>query len=278
VVERIASEMDRTRRAWRARGIGCSVAAMKRLVPIAATLALALAAAPAAACSVGADYRMPTNLELAGHADTIVLARVVGAHQDEQGRQTAVVIRPLETIKGEPQQGDIALQGMTLASDRSGSRLSDPYEFVRPHEQAYAGACIRTVFPPGTTALFFLRVGHEGMWAPAGTAYSRWAEDVTDPQSPWVQLARLYTVAAALPREDRAPFLEDEREALLARAGHDDPTAPLARLMADDIARQLAGPAPPPPDAFEEAFRDPSEESTVDAALKSMREAAEEGD
>ena len=252
---------------------------MKRLVPIAASLALALAAAPAAACSVGADYRVPTNLELAGHADTIVLARVVGAHQDGEGRQTAVVIRPLETIKGAPQEGDIALQGMTLASTDGSSRLSDPYELARPHEQAYAGACIRTVFPLGTTALFFLRTDHEGMWAPAGTAFSRWAEDVTDAQSPWVQLARLYAVAAALPPEDRPPFLEDEREALLARAGQDDPTGPLARLMAEDITRQLAGPAPPPPDAFEDAFRDPSARSTVDATLQAMRQAAaEEGD
>ena len=249
---------------------------MKRLVPIAASLALALAATPAAACSVGADYRMPTNLELAGHADTIVLARVVGAHQDEQGRQTAVVIRPLETIKGDPQQGDIGLQGMTLASTGGTSRLSDPYELARPHEQAYAGACIRTVFPLGTTALFFLRTDHEGMWAPAGTAFSRWAEDVPDPQSPWVQLASSTPSPPPCREADRAPFLEDEREALLARAAEDDPTAPLAKLMADDIARQLAGPAPPPPDAFEEAFRDPSAESTVDATLNAMRQAAEE--
>jgi hypothetical protein len=268
------------RRAWRALPIGCSLAGMKRVHLVAAAFALAYAPAAARACSPGPGFVVPTNLELAGHADTVVLARVVGAHRDEDGRQTAVVIRPFETIKGEPHQGDVALQGMTLAdgSNPRGSRVSDPYELAKPHEQAYAGACIRTVFPLGTTALFFLRTDHEGMWAPAGTAFSRWAEDVTDPQSPWVQLTRLYTVAAALPREDRAPFLEDEREALLARAGQDDPTAPLARLMADDIARQLAGPAPPPPNAFEEAFRDPAEESTVDATLKAMREAAEEGD
>jgi hypothetical protein len=232
--------------------------------------ALALAAVPAAACSPGPDFRVPTNLELAGHADAIVVARVMGTHRDEAGQPTALVIRPLAAVKGPMPDGDIALLGIELAADEgAGGGPSDPREFERAHPQAYAGACIRRVFPLGTTALFFLRVDHEGMWAPAGTAFSRWAEDVPDENAPWVQLARLYTVAAGLPAEDRAPFLSDEREALLARA--DDP---LAQLMAEDIARQLAGPKAPPPDPFEEAFRQPGQESALDATLRAMREGA----
>ena len=238
---------------------------------IASLLALALAAAPAAAlaCTPAPGYRVPTNLELAGHAETIVLARVVGASEG------ALTIRPLAAIKGELPQGDIALTGMGLAEGARAVR-SDPLEFERAHPDAFAGACIRTAFPLGTTALFFLRVGHEGMWAPAGTAFSRWAEDVADEQAPWVQLARLYTVAAGLPEEDRVPFLQDEREALLVRATQADGTGALARLMADDIARQIAGPAAPPPDPFEEAFRQPGEESAVEASLRAMRRGAEE--
>jgi len=256
------------------------VAGMRRLsFTAAAALALACAPVAALACSPGPGFRVPTNLELAGHAETIVIARVVGAQADASGEASAVVIRPLEAIKGPLPDGDIALQGMTLAeaADTRAARPSDPYELERPHEQAYAGACIRTVFPLGATGLFFLRTDHEGMWAPAGTAFSRWAEDVPDGQAPWVQLARLYTVAAGLPPEDRVPFLTDEREALLARTG-DGESGPLARLMAEDIARQIAGPAAPPPDPFEEAFRQPGEESSVDAALKAMRQgAADEG-
>lgn len=246
---------------------------------LAPALALALAAAPAAACSPGPDYRVPTNLELAGHADSIVVARVVGTHRDEAGQPTALVIRPLAAVKGPMPDGDIALLGIVLAPEGQAERTSDPHEFERAHPQAYSGACIRRVFPLGATALFFLRVDHEGMWAPAGTAFSRWAEDVPDENAPWVQLARLYAVAADLPAEDRAPFLEDEREALLARTGQDQ-TGPLAQLMAEDIARQLAGPQappPPPPDPFEAAFRQPGEQSAVDASLKAMREAAEAG-
>jgi hypothetical protein len=245
---------------------------MKRLHLAAAAIALALVPSLAAACSPGPDYRVPTNLELAGHADAIVVARVVGTHRDETGQPTALVIRPLAAVKGPMPQGDIALLGIVLAESGQAERPSDPNEFERAHPQAYSGACIRRVFPLGATALFFLRTDHEGMWAPAGTAFSRWAEDVPDENAPWVQLARLYTVAAGLPAEDRAPFLEDEREALLARTGE-----PLAQLMAEDIARQLAGPQvppPPPPDPFEEAFRQPGEESAVDASLKAMREEA----
>src|SRR5688500_13435921 len=240
---------------------------MKHISLLAAAVALACAPGLAAACSPGPGFRVPTNLELAGHAETIVLARVTGQHQDERGRPTAVVITPIAAIKGELPQGDIALAGMSLAE---GERAvpSRPFELERPHPDAYSGACIRTRFALGTTTLFFLRTGHEGMWAPAGTAFSRWAEDVPDAESPWVQLPRLYTVAAGLPADDRAPFLEDEREALLARTGE-----PIAQLMADDIARQIAGPAPLPPDPFEEAFRQPGEESAVDAALRRMREA-----
>jgi hypothetical protein len=245
---------------------------------LAPVLALALAAAPAAACSPAPDYRVPTNLELAGHADAIVVARVVGTHRDETGQPTALVIRPLAAMKGPMPQGDIALLGIVLAPEGLMEPPSDPQEFERAHPQAYGGACIRRVFPLGATALFFLRSDHEGMWAPAGTAFSRWAEDVPDENAPWVQLARLYTVAAGLPAEDRAPFLEDEREALLVRAGQDQ-TGPLAQRMAEDIARQFAGPQappPPPPDPFEAAFRPPGAESAVDASLEAMRQGATE--
>lgn len=261
----------------RARAFACSVMAMRSLRLLASTFALALACAalPAAACSPGPGYRVPTNLELAGHADAILIARVVGGQQDERGQHVALVIRPIAAVKGSLPGGDIALPGMELAVDGQ-ARPSDPYEFERAHPQAYMGACIRRVFPLGATALFFLRSEHGGTWAPAGTAFSRWAEDVPDENAPWVQLAKLYTTAAGLPPEDRAPFLEDEREALLARAGQEDQAGPLAQQMAEDIARQLAGPQAPPPDPFEEAFRQPGEESAVEASLKAMRQGAVE--
>ena len=164
-----------------------------------ALLAPALAASPAAACTVAPGYRVPSNLELAGAAETIVVARVVGGTPaEERPEQGTVTVRPLAAVKGPLPEGEIALRGMMLARDAGPELgvLSNPYEFERAHPVSYIGACIRYVFPLGTTALFFLRSDHEGMWAPAGDAFSRWAEDVPGPDAPWVQLARFYAIAA----------------------------------------------------------------------------------
>ena len=247
---------------------------MNFLIP-AAALILTLAAAEAVACSPVPNPPSRSNLDLVEEAETIVLARVIGGHEDERGRHTALVIRPLATVKGEPPGGDIAIAGIGLPYEhnRPGNEreLSNPYEFDKPHPASWMGSCIRAIFPLGTTALFFLRTDHEGMWAPAATPFSRWAEDVPDSDAPWVQLVRLYTIAAGLPEADRAPFLADEREALLARTDE-----PVARLMADDIGRQLEAPAERRQDRAGIDFRDPADESTVDAALKAMRQGAVE--
>ena len=249
---------------------------------VAALAGAGVASAPAAACTPAPGYEVPTNLELVRETETIVLGRVVGgtaaSPSDPEGG--SIVVRPLEALKGPLPPGDITLAGMSLpiAGEGivSGYELSHPFEFERAHEQAYAGACIRTTFPLGTTAVFFLEQGERG-WQPAGGPFSRWAEDVPDAQAPWVQLVRVYAVAAGLPEDDRVPFLSDEREALMARRAE-----PLAQLMADDIARQVAEPGAAADSAaagdtpFEDAFRDPAEESAVEASLRAMRQGAAE--
>jgi hypothetical protein len=147
--------------------------------------------------------------------------------------------------------------------------VSSPDEFERAHPVSYIGGCVRFVFPLGTTALFFLRADAEGQWVPAGGAFSRWAEDVSGPEAPWVRLVRLYARAAALAGDERGALLEAERIALLART--DDP---VAQLMAADVARQIAG--PPRGDAYallgDEA---PAQvDSSVEAAVRRMDRAA----
>jgi hypothetical protein len=245
-----------------------------RIRPLVATiaLALALAAPPAAACSPAPDFRGQSNLELTAAAPTIVLAQVVAGALDEGGDpfKSTITIRPLEALKGPLPEGDIALAGMMLSRD-AGPELgmvSSPYEFERAHPVSYIGACTRFVFPLGTTALFFLRTDHEGRWAPAGEAFSRWAEDVPARDAPWVELVRLYVRAAALPEGERAALLAGERTALLART--DDP---VAQLMAADVARQLA---PQQRDAYALLGNEPpaAVESSVEAALRQMRQAA----
>jgi hypothetical protein len=244
---------------------------------IAAFLAcgLVLAALPAAACTVEADYRVPGNLEQAHAAETIVLARVVGATPDAESQTgETLTIRPLLAIKGPLPQGDIGLRGMALARGRFADlgMLSNPYEFERAHPASYLGACIRTVFPLGTTALFFLRTDHEGMWAPAAEPFTRWAEDVPGEDAPWVELVRFYVRAASLADAERIALLENEMERQGARK--DDA---LAQLVAADVQRQLSGPSAARQDGTlgNDDFRDRSE-SAVEAALKAMRQQAEE--
>lgn len=242
---------------------------------ILASLALTLscAALPAAACTPAPGYRAPSNLELAGDAEAIVLAKVVAGALDENEDPFAstITLRPLETIKGTLPEGDIALYGMMLSRDADPElgMVSSPYEFDRAHPVSYIGACVRFIFPLGTTALFFLRRDEKGNWVPAGGAFSRWAEDVPDADAPWVRLVRLYARAAALPEGERAPLLESERATLQQRV--DDP---VAQLMAADIRRQVEG-RPQPAAAIVFSEQSPAEvESAVEAALRQMRRAA----
>jgi hypothetical protein len=252
---------------------------VRRVAAVLAGLIAAATPAAAAACTVEAGYRVPSNLELAAAAETIVLARVVEGRLDPEGpEESTVTIRPLATLKGDPPLGDIALRGMTLlrAAGALGG-LSNPYEFAEAHPLSYVGGCIRSAFPLGTTALFFLRTDHEGMWAPAGDPFTRWAEDVPGPDAPWVQLVRFYVAGAALPEDERRALLEAEREALALRADE-----PVAQLMAADNARQLAGadagsneivcPDYVPPD--DDGFRQ-SGSGALDAAREAMRQGAE---
>jgi hypothetical protein len=96
------------------------------------------------------------------------------------------------------------------------------------------------MFPLGTTALFFVELDEKGAWRPAAFPFSRWAEDVSGIEAPWVRLATIYIQAATLEATERSPFLMTERDRL--RQVVDDP---VARLMAADIDRQLRGPNRP---------------------------------
>lgn len=210
-----------------------------RFIALAATLGLAAASAPASACSVSSDYRVPTNLELARDAELILLARVTGEAPGEEEHESAIAIAPLAALKGDLPPDPLTLGGHLMLAEGEAAGygvLSNPTEFEAAHPVSYIGACIRYVFPRGTTVLFFLDES-DHRWVPSGGAFSRWAEDVPGPDAPWVALTRLYVRAAALPESEARALLETERDRLRER-GED----PVNRLMADDIDRQLAGP------------------------------------
>jgi hypothetical protein len=225
--------------------------------PLTATLAAALALAPAAAlaCTPPPGYRVPTNLELARAANLIVLGAVVGGGKGAalDPEASTIAVHPLAALKGLLPGADIALAGMSLAQpgDAAAGALSDPLAFGDPHPPAVPGECLRTVFPLGARAVFFLR-RENGAWVPAGGPYSRWAEDVAGVDAPWVQLANLYAQASLLPPEQAREKLEERHAALADR--RDDPRAV---ATAADLERSLAGPSAPlaaaPPPANETA-------------------------
>jgi len=245
---------------------------VRRAGPLALALPALLYGAPALACTTAPGYSPPSNLALAREAESIVVARVVAGHLDENGDPfvSTVTIHPLTALKGPLPAGDVALAGMMLSRDAGAELgvLSNPYEFRDAHPVSYIGGCIRYVFPLGTTAVFFLRRDRDGTWTAAGGPFSRWAEDVPDAAAPWVQLVRFYVRAAGLSDEDRAALIDAEREALLARTGE-----PVAQLMAADLARQQ-GPGTVPAEPDDASDPGTRAGTTIDAALAAMRRAA----
>lgn len=132
---------------------------------------------------------------------------------------------------------EISGSGLVPSQDERGfGLLSNTYELEGAHPLSYIGGCIRYMFSEGTTALFFLE-RRDGDWAPAGDAFSRWAEDVIRDDAPWMKLTRFYANVLESDPTERKALLEAERDRLRAR--EDDP---VAALMASDIERQLAGP------------------------------------
>ena len=209
---------------------------MRTVLPLAA-LALLASPVPAAAWSVAAGYRVPTNLELVEKADLILLATVEdGSPDPRSGDEMRIRIRPLAALKGTVPAGPIALAGAILDGT---AELSNPYDLEHAHPQSLAGACIRYAFPRGSRVLFFLKAEGDG-WVPSARPFSRWAEDVPTDEAPWLAAVRIYTEVAALPEADRTAALTARRDALRARID-----SPVAQLLAEDIDRQLAGPNKP---------------------------------
>lgn len=141
---------------------------------IAALAALALSpllAAPAQACSVGSGYRVPTNLELVDKAPLILRARVVGEVEGENAWDGALVIEPLEALRGSMPEGRIEISGNGLVpeEDRRGfGVLSNSYELADAHPLSYIGGCTRYIFLRGAFALRVARECTLGSFGGAG--------------------------------------------------------------------------------------------------------------
>jgi len=244
------------------------------LLPAAALLLGALAAGPGQACSPMPGYSVPTNLQLADDANAIILGEVTD--QVTGGHGGGIVIRPVTALKGLMPGDELRVEGTMLrpaGTEPAPDGVAMP-DFAVAHPEAYMGACIRRSFAPGTTALFFLR-RQDAAWVPAGGPFSRWAEDVAGPQDPWLQLAALYAHAAQLGEEERTMLLNDQVEALQARAQAEE-GEPAALAMASDIERSLAGPGEPlrpalPPPELDSTPADPAVDTGEPTGLRDVQ-------
>lgn len=221
---------------------------MRPFVLAAAVLCLATAS-PALACSVRADYRVPTNLELTTEADLVMVARVESGSIGFDGPDEQMTVTPVEVLKGSIPLGK-PMQVMGSIAPPRFAVLSPPLQLHEAHPTAYMGSCYRTMFVKDVPVLFFLTPAEKafdgevpaemrGMLVPAGGPFSRWAEDVVTQNAPWLRATRVYLKVAALPKEQQNAALRAEHDALL-RAGDQD-----SKVIAEDIARQLEGPNKP---------------------------------
>ena len=222
-------------------------------------LLVTMSATPAAACSVTDDYRVPTNLELAADADLIVLARVESGPTDFNFQKAALVVTPIEVLKGSlPAVKPLTLMGM-IAEPRFAVK-SDPVQLEQAHPLSYIGGCIRYMFVKGSTVLFFVKPAAKaygadvpaelkGTLVPAGGAFSRWAEDVPSVDAPWVRATKIYIRAALLPKNQQHAFLASQRDVLLKAPD------PYSKLIGADVDRQLAGPNKPWKELMEEEIK-----------------------
>ncbi len=209
---------------------------MLKMMSMAVTLLSAtLAASPATACSMAANYEVPTTLELVAGSDSIVLARVGRSIGDGSGPdQTSVELIPELLVAGTEMPARLQIFGH-LGTDRFQATPSDPNELHKANPDAFTGACNRYIFKRGMLLLLFLRKMPDGSFRIISSAFARTLEDVPDANAPWVRAVRYYDGVARLSKKERKALMQAERDRLEATGD------PIDALLAKDIGRQISG-------------------------------------
>jgi hypothetical protein len=199
--------------------------------------ALGLASAlPASACSVVPGYKVPTSLELATAAETIVLATVERERKGENPWSGAVLARPTLLLKGQALPPTVEIMGSALDDAKRRATSSDPRALRAPNPDALMGACVRFTFTRGMQLVLFLKRDKEGRLVPYRSPFARDAEDVAGPDSLWVKAVREYAAISEAPEAERNARLKKRIAELRARAGDPD-----AAALAADMEIELSG-------------------------------------
>ncbi|KQN40758.1 hypothetical protein ASG37_02985 [Sphingomonas sp. Leaf407] len=212
--------------------------AMRAGITMAALLLAAVPVRPAAACSMMRGYKVPTNLELAATADTIVIAQVDSERKGKDAFGGVVLATPLALLKGSALPPRIEIDGAHLSDSPDMVFRNDPRELRRPNPGALIGGCVRYIFPTDARLLLFLKRDDAGKLVPYRSSFSRDAEDVTGPDALWAKAVREYVAIAALPKPKQRKAME-ARVATLNATGDVDDAAIAADLKVELSHRRL---------------------------------------
>ena len=206
--------------------------------PIASGICVALAAAlvwasPASACSVEDSYRIPTNFELVGKAELIVLGRIVGTEKSEGTEPfgDVVLIEPIRVLKGRAPSGRLKLFGETSWNGQPIPSM--PSVLASSHFSAGLGACVRIFYPTEGLVLAMFETGQTGLMQ-VRDPWARAVEDVEAEDGIWVRAVEEYlAIQQAAAGGDLRAAVETRRRQLL---GQRDVAA---QAMADDLGDHL---------------------------------------
>jgi hypothetical protein len=191
------------------------------------------------ACSMAPGYKVPTNLELAARADTIVIAVVEGERAGEDRWSGALLTKPTMLLKGTKLPTVVELSGSVIAEDARMARMvapSAPRELREPNPGAMIGGCVRYIFSMGMKLVLFLQRDETGKLVPLRSSFARDAEDVADENSLWVKAVREYAAIGAAPKSKWKNELRKRIAALRGNVGDAD-----SKALADDMSVELSG-------------------------------------
>lgn len=188
---------------------------------------------------MASGYKVPTNLELAVRADTIVIATVDGERAGKDVFDSVVFATPTTLLKGEELPPRIALKGTSYGSTHGfRPHRSDRRQLREPNPDALIGGCVRYFVDPGMHLVLFLTRDEKGELTPYRSSFSRDAEDVDGPDGLWVKAVREYAAISTAPKREWRPRLL-ARAAALRALGDADSLAIAADMDVERKGRRL---------------------------------------
>lgn len=142
----------------------------------------------ASACSIRGIFISPSNYELVGSTEVIILAKA----EKKSKKENYLDFKVLRVLKGNIFAKNITIQGST---NYAGKSTNGDFSKVRPG--AMRGACNAYDYKLGASFLLFLN-RFEDKWRVSGPAFTRINEEISNKQSPWLKAVNKYIEISSL--------------------------------------------------------------------------------